>query len=342
MKARRTAPNATAAEPRMTDQPHRRDDPTPDAAAPGEAARNWVTRLASGDMDDAEMARFKAWLAADPGHRRAFDEARALWQRAGAVEDVFTISHRPWHRRAAIRAGLAVGALAASLALVVGFDDMTSSLRADYATAAGAQRSVTLADGSTVHLNTDSAIALRFTEGERRVELLRGEALFDVARDSERPFRVLAQGGVTQAIGTAFVVRDEGERVVVSVTAGHVAVTSPEADAAPTTATLAAKAGERVAYRHSEAPQFVGAVAPADAAPWRDGRLVMEGVPLANAIAELDRYKPGRILLLGDPSRYRPVSGVFALDQLGQALDGLAATHNLQVIHLTEYLLILR
>lgn len=336
MKAGESTPAITA-ETRMTDP-----SDTEAAATLDDSARRWVARLASGEMTDAEMARFKAWLAERPAHQRAFDKARALWQRADAVEDIFAIRPRPWHRRPAVRAGLAGGLLAASLALAVGFDDLKTAAVADHATPTGAQRAVTLADGSTVYLNTDSAIALRFSKGERRVELLRGEALFEVAPDAARPFRVLAQGGATQAVGTAFVVREQGTRVVVSVTEGTVAVTSPEQAGAPTTATFTAVAGQRVAYRQGEAPQTLGEIAITDAAPWRQGRIVMDGTPFADAIAELDRYRPGRILLLGDPARYRPVSGVFATDRLDEALSGLAATHGLTATRLTPYLLVLR
>jgi transmembrane sensor len=291
-------------------------------------------------MSESDMARFKAWRAEHPSHREAFDAARKLWQRAAEVESVFAAPRQPPSRRGA-RMIAAIGLVAACLVLAVSYDDLKMAVLADYATATGARRTVRLTDGSVAYLNTDTAIAVDFSEGERRIDLLEGEAYFEVAHDAERPFRVRALHGATQAVGTAFAVRENGPRVIVSVSQGTVSVTSPERRAGPTTATILAHAGEQVAYREGEAPRAMGSIAVADTAPWRDGRIVIDGLPFAQAIAELNRYRRGRIVLLGDATRYRPVSGVFSLNGLDEALDGLAATQGLTVTRLTDYLLVL-
>lgn len=316
-------------------------------ASVDDAARDWIVRLASGEPTDADMARFRAWLAERPEHRSAFERARELWQCVESVEDVFAPSAvpRPWHGRTGARAAAAGLAIAASLALVVAHDDIRVAALADYVTAAGAQRTITLDDGSTVQLNTGSAIAVRFSARERRIELMRGEAFFQVAHDPARPLRVISQDGATRAVGTAFVVRDgqsaaNDGRVVVSVTEGIVKVTSP--DTAETAATITVRAGERALYHAGARPRVIGPIGGAGAAPWREGRIVMDGVPFAEAIAELNRYRPGRILLLGDATRYRPVSGVFSIEKLDEALAGLAATHGLSVTRLTDRLVMLR
>ena len=322
------------------DDEARHTDPSPLAAI----ARDWVVRLASGEVSEGDMVRFKAWRAADPANRAAFDEARALWHETQAVQSAFAQTGlvTPWRRHRGVRAAAIGGALAASLAVMVAFDDLKTAAFADYSTAQGAQRTVSLGDGSTAYLNTESAIAVFFSAAERRVELLHGEVYFDVAPDSMRPFRVAARGGMTQAVGTAFVVRENGLRVTVSVTHGIVRVRSPENAGTNAAGTLTAQAGQRVAYREGVAPWELGAVAAADAAPWRGGRIVIDNLPFADAIAELDRYRPGRVVLLGDKTRYRPVSGVFEVGRLDEALVGLAATQGLRPLLITPYLLVLQ
>lgn len=315
-------------------------------------ARDWVVRLASGEITPAEIDRFKAWLAADTRHREAFNAARALWQRAGAVKDAFAevrpdlarpvtvLSARPRTRRAPLAA--AIGLVAACALLFIAFDDLKVAVQADYRTGAGQQQSVALPDGSTVYLNTETAIAVQYSAGERRIALLRGEALFEVASDAERPFRVSALGGITQAIGTAFVVREGDSRVRVSITHGHVAIASPAKTITPGEPAVDARKGERVIYAEGQRPQLAGRIDAEAAAAWRDGKIVFDGLPFAAAIAEIDRYLPGRIVVWGDPASYRPVSGVFAINQIESALAGIAATQGLSVTRFTDYLVILR
>ena len=183
---------------------------------------------------------------------------------------------------------------------------------------------------------------MQFGPAERRVVLLRGEALFEVAPEPARRFRVAAEGGVSEAVGTAFVVREDGDLVTVAVTHGVVAVASPEAPEPSSGAAVRVARGQQVTYAAGRAP---GAPVPADpetAAAWRTGRLILEGTPFLEAMARLERYRPGRIVVLGDAARLRPVSGVFALDRLDEAIDGLAATQGLSVTRITSRLVILR
>jgi transmembrane sensor len=316
-------------------------------AARDEAARRWLVRLASGEMTEAEMTACHAWLA-DPQNRRSFERERALWRQLETVRQAFdapqaeivALRPSPVRSRPRLRRVVIAGAIAASLLLVVFAGPLKTALQADYTTAAGAQRTVSLPDGSTALLNTDSAIALHYTVGERRIEVLRGEAFFEVRPDAERPFRVMTRDGVAQAIGTAFAVRSDMPAVSVTVSHGVVAVSAPTSADGPT---VIARQGQRVTYGPDAAPVLQPAVVDAEAAlAWRRGRVVIEGLPLTDAVAELNRYRPGRILLLGETARRQPVSLVFALDQIDNALAGLAASQGLILTALPGGIVLLR
>ena len=201
------------------------------------------------------------------------------------------------------------------------YDDVRTALLADYATAAGAQRSVTLPDGSIAHLNTDTAIAVSYAADERRVDLLRGEAFFEVMPDPAKPFRVMAVDGAVQAVGTAFVVRTWADRATVAVTDGAVVVTSPGLPG-DQGVSVEVRRGQATRYHQGQAPEAASATDVASAALWRNGGILIDNLPLDQAVAELDRYRPGRILLLGAAVPYAAVSGAFDIGRIdgGHAL----------------------
>ena len=317
-----------------------------------EQARAWVVRLASGEMTQSELAGLKDWCGRSPGHAAAFAEARALWQRLGPLAATFdnlenaeaaagpaacppaARPRRVRRRRVAVSAALA---LAACLLLALFGPDVMRRLQADYVSGADSLRVVSLADGSRVTLDRNSAIAVDFSQRVRRVELLAGEAYFEVKPDRTRPFQVAAAGGVSKAVGTAYAVRWGAEEARVAVTEGRVAVSLSGVPGA--TQTLGA--GEGLYYGRSAGLGMTFALKDR-ALAWRRNKLVFLDRPLDDALEELDRYLPGRIVLLGDSRRFRPVSGVVDLDRLDEGLAALAATHGLTVTRLTPFLTILR
>lgn len=308
-------------------------------------ARAWVVRLASGEMTDGDLAALYAWLGESTAHRRAFEAERAFWQRLGPLQATFerlereegaTVVRALRPRRAPLlRALAALGALAACLLLFAAAPDLSLALRADYRSGAEATLEVALPDGSRALLDRSSALAVDFGAAERRVVLLAGEAFFEVRRDPARPFRVAAAGGLGEAVGTAYAVRLEEGGARVAVTEGSVAVT-----AGPARQVIAAGR----ALHYSEAGRL-GPPRPFDAGralAWRRGRVVLVSRPLPEALAELERYHPGRIVLLADARAAAPVSGVIDLDRLDDGIAALAATHGLTAYRLTAYLTVLR
>ena len=322
------------------------------------AARDWVVRLTSGEPTAEELERFKSWLGESSLHREAFERERQFWKSLGNLEAASGPQTWGPHASGAVRPSmrpspkssvrprwraLAVGGVvAACLGLfVLSGDWLTAAMLADHRTAEGELLAVDLPDGSTAHLNTDTALTVSFDDNERRVGLLRGEALFEVSSDPQRPFRVEATDGVAEAVGTAFVVRRGGDTASVAVLEGRVRVTSPVDAESPSTSVLA-DGGERTHYAKGAPPSAVEPFDLETAAAWREGVIVIEDLPLDQAIAELDRYRPGRIVLMDAGADYRSVSGAFDLETIDAAVAGLAATHGLSVTEVTPYLLILR
>ena len=170
-----------------------------------QAARDWILRLASDEVSAGDLAALQAWLAEDAAHRRAFERERGFWQDLEPHGALFDCANLPgaaaprsgWHRPAR-RIWAAASTIAASIALIVAAPTLNVRLRADHRTATGEVSTVVLPDRSTAMLDSGSAIAVRYSGAERRVELLQGRAWFEVRHGDNRPFRVAAAGGVTR------------------------------------------------------------------------------------------------------------------------------------------------
>jgi transmembrane sensor len=234
-------------------------------------------------------------------------------------------SKRPLSRRFAVAASIVFVGLAAAGTFWVQFFHAPT-----YATQVGQQRTVTLSDGSTVELNSRSTIRVRFSKGERDVDLLEGQVLFHVAKDHTRPFIVASDGMLVRAVGTQFDVYRKTEGTVVTVLEGRVAVTtaslntvaSPRGSSTsvadlvePTTApdTAFLSAGEQVTLTRAVAPKPVRANVSA-ATAWTQHQLVLESKPLSEVAEEFNLYS-ARKLIVEDSSRHPlRLSGVFSTD----------------------------
>ena len=300
-------------------------------AAQSRAALQWLSRI-NERPDEAHGAAFKRWLLADPLHRPAYAQAQALWQRSTApaarlAEEEQEALQQYLHAMASApgrhrwRRRLGAFAVAACLVLSVGVAGgwhpgfWLQDLQADYSSA-GQIRQLTLADHSQVTLDAGSAITVDFQHGERRVQLLRGAAFFQVTHTGE-PFLVDAAGGQVRVLGTEFEVREQGDGAQVTVRSGRVAVT-----AEPRQAARELTANQQVAYRAGQASETLSVDSESRLA-WRQGWLNYYQVPLAQVIEDLARYYPGRMLLLDDELAQRKVSGSFPVAQPLVALDSL-------------------
>ena len=167
-------------------------------------------------------------------------------------------------------------------------------------TATGVERDVSLADGSHVALGGASELRTRFARDLRQVELARGEAYFEVAHDTTRPFIVAAGAVSIRAVGTAFNVRRTGERVTIAVAEGRVRITGSDGDSmarATGADALEAVAGQQISYDPHASGLAVVGISPGQATSWRDHRLEFVNEPLDVVVANINRYslRPLRI-----------------------------------------------
>lgn len=305
-----------------------------------EAAAEWAVFLSGGEPDAARHQALQQWLRADPRHAEALAFAQRTWVALGALpaerrapERRAAPSIAPLPRAARRRGRLRRWGAAACLMLLLGGlglsqdEHLLLPLLADHRTASGEVRSLTLPDGSEVTLDSDSAIRLAYSAGQRRVELLAGAAIFQVAPQADRPFVVATSGGTAQALGTRFVVqREDGAHAWVGVLEHAVQV-----DVAGQHRRL--EEGDSVRYG---ATGIVSQQLDLQrATSWQRGLLVFDRVPLAQVVEQLNRYRAGYILIGNDELAQREVSGVFRLDALDDALSIL--TREMQLQH-TQWL----
>lgn len=283
------------------------------SASIDDAAASWAARVDRGPLSPEDAKRLEDWLSADARRFGAFARARAVlshFDRAralGAGFDPATFSAKP--------AGRAkwFGALAASLVLAAGLAAYVALAPERFTTKVGEVRAFSLDDGSRVTLNTASSLQVRYTEGERRVQLVAGEALFVVAKDSARPFIVEARGAHIRAVGTSFSVRNLPEEAVqVLVREGVVQVAHEEGGRAVEPVTLTANT--RAEALPSQ-PVRVAKVSEEDVTrelAWRDGMISFAGVTLREAAREFARYSDVRIVFDDPELADRTVTGLFA------------------------------
>jgi transmembrane sensor len=307
-----------------------------------EAAALWVVRLASGEMDAAEMARFKDWHGRSDAHRGAFDRERRLWQSLEGQRAAFASATpaprrrmRRWTAVARPRVWLAAGAVAATLAFLA--PGMMIRLRADEMAGRGEVRTVALADGSTAMLDSDAAIAIHYDGQQRRIDLLQGKAWFDVKHGDQRPFRVAASGGVTQDIGTAFEVDRGAAGVNVNVTQGAVRVRGTASGPG-----MLLGMAERARYGDDGRLVRLKPGMVSSMAAWRRGLIVLDGRSVEEAIEEIGRYRPGYTLTFADLSAAPRISGIFRIDAPDEALRSVAQMAGLQVMTLPGDMMVLR
>jgi transmembrane sensor len=321
--------------------PNRLEDMEPDAGdSIARAAQQWFVLLRDEDATDADRQRFAAWRAADPAHARAWSETEQLWARmdtavpALRARDAWQtarkpdvqISRRGWLRQAAA-AALVLGGGA-------GFA-LSSDLFADHRTGLGERRSLKLADGSMVDLDADSALSVAFSAGQRRISLHRGRAFFQVAADPSRPFVVAANTGEIRALGTAFSVKIAPAGLVQVAVSEHGVAVSFDGE------TARVDEGRALAYGTGG----MGQVAPVDIASqlaWRQDRLFFQEAPLREVVADLDRYRPGRILIMDADLADLPVTGFFHAGQTEAALQTIEATLPVRLSRLTDRLVVIR
>jgi transmembrane sensor len=303
-----------------------------------EAAAHWYALLSSGAASEHERARWQAWLAADPSHRQAWQQVEDV----GAQFDALVA--QPMGREASMagldaaqrgrrnRRRLLMVALMAGATGILGLSVARSPVgrrtwaawQADLVTPVGGSHEATLADGTRIQLNTDTALTVDYTREQRRLVLLRGEIMIATAPDPTRTFVVDTPEGRLQALGTRFNVQSVDGDTTLAVLEGAVQahfVGGPQA-------------GYRVdaGMRMRGGAQGIGTPATLSAQDhnWTRGILQFEEAPLARVVAELARYRRGYLGCADEISALR-VTGTFPLHDTDHALRLLSEALPLRI-----------
>lgn len=303
-----------------------------------QAAAEWLARRDAGAWSEQDQRDLQAWLQARTTHRVAFLRLESAWREAGRLQalaaglpvgalpprgqwglqasasprggearlappDLRGLSFAP---RAPARThgwGRGVSAAVAAVgvaSLVWGGWQASGRHAASYASQVGQVMEVALEDGSRVVLSSDSRLDVRMSRGERDVSLARGEAIFDVAHDTRRPFVVEAEGRRVRAVGTRFSVRRDVDALRVVVTEGKVRLDGAQAaDGRQSPAALLPAGSVATAGRNGVLVRSLPLAEVERYLEWRDGFLAFDDVPLADAAAEFNRYN-ARKLEVGD------------------------------------------
>ena len=334
-----------------------------------EAALDWLIGIEAAPDDRALRAAALAWRQEDPAHETAWQSVARTWRLAGNLPPDYAERTRdarfpksssdpraPSGRAARTRSGslrppasgrravsplrrvalAATGAALAACLAVFALEPLRLSLEADYTTGVGETRRIVLNDGSAVHLNAESAVAVDYGPARRSVRLLSGQAFFEVASAPERPFTVPADGLSVTVTGTEFAVGRRAAETSVAVQSGTVEVALDASDGEP--ARLAR--GDRLSLTRESGDVAISRVDPDEVASWRSGRLSVDGMLLADLVEALDRYHRGVIWLRDAELASRRVTGVFNLQDPVGALTAAAETQDAEVTEVTPYLVI--
>jgi len=301
-----------------------------------DAAALWFARESGGTLSPALQQELSAWRQADPAHDAAYQAMRATWQASAAMPaaDLRSIVQgaRPVAsgRRRLVWGGVALTASAAGIAVLARPALLAQpGYVARHATGTGQRQSLALPDGSTLELNTRTALEVRFYAQRREVLLEHGEAWFSVQPDTTRPFYVQADPAEVRVVGTRFSVRREGEHVQVGVSSGAVQVRTGRLW---NRQSHALRVGDGL-QTHQDGAVQLRAVDARNVAAWRQGKAVFDGTPLGEVVAELNRYRDLPIEVRDPALAQARIAGVFSVDDTDAFLETLPRLMPVQVLH---------
>ncbi|MFJ4345464.1 FecR domain-containing protein [Pseudomonas sp. NPDC089401] len=291
-------------------------------------AAHWHMLMLDQSVSPAQRDACASWRAAAPEHERAWQKAERVRTQLGLLPPQLAMGTLDRERRQAIKQLLAL-AIVAPLGYL-GYRQLLP--QAPYATQVGQHRQFTLADGTLLDLNTDTAVDIAFDDQQRLIRLRRGEILVDSGPDvhstRHRPLRVSSAQGLMEAMGTRFVVRQHESSTQLSVLQGAVRVLPEHGPA------HLVEAGQQLTFDGlGQGP--VGVAREQDSL-WTHGQLVVDEMPLNHFLRELGRYRPGWLRCQPQAAHLR-ISGTFQLNNTDAILAALPATLPVNVDYRTRY-----
>jgi transmembrane sensor len=321
----------------------------PDVLA--QEARVWLRRLTSGDVTEWDAQAFKRWKQSSPAHQQAFDDARRQWRAMGPAIGKLLQSNRNaarLHERSMQSGGLAHsgrrmflrvagGAAAAAVGVAIVHPPLQlwpslSEWQADARTEKGEQRNLALSDRINITLNTQTSVRTETLDGQASgIDLISGEAAIDVRGGAA--FNVVAGVGRSIAREGQFEVRNLDGKVCVTCIQGAVRVVHP-------VGAVDLKPRQQTVY-DADALGRIADVDTAGISAWRKGELIFRQTPLQQVIDEINRYRPGRVVLAASALRDSAVSGRFSIAALDGALLQLQHSFDLNARRLPGGVLVL-
>ena len=327
----------------------------------------WIAQLDGDNVSDKDLAAFREWVNRSPAHAREIRELNSLWDELNVLTDMVepiaqadAVSRqlrrreyfKAWRRRLMFPVGtvaaLAVVSFYVTNSQTTSPPDIVQTAEVQlpkiYKTKIGQHQEYELADGSKVTLNTGSRIEVDFREDQRRIRLLEGEALFDVAHDTSRPFLVFAGDGIVRAVGTAFLVHLQGNEFDVIVSEGAVELSSvlptpvvqTKSENSKKLASLGiVKAGHKAKYENSAASiATVSEVEMTAKMSWQNGLITFNGETLEEVVKEVSRYTELNIEIRDAELKALQVGGVFKSGDTESVFANLKANFNIDTMNI--------
>lgn len=341
----------------------------PDIQTIDSQASEWLAKLDAEQPSPNDLAAFKQWVNADPEHRQAFEALVEFWDEMNILTQTIlprellpqqpsATSNSLWHRlqalaRPIINALTYTRAAGATALAILGLTVLLGG-PTHYSTQIGQQKTIELADQSTVQLNTNSRLQVDYSNDLRRLTLTQGEAHFDVAHDPDRPFEVYVGNRLVRAIGTAFTVHVRKIDVEVIVTEGTVEIDQPSdpelnakvsiIQAADTQAgtqagtPIKATAGSLVTFNKDliNDVEIMVASQLQKQLSWRQGMLVFKGEPLQMVVDEVSRYTNLKIIIPERSAREMKVGGLFKVGDTESLFEALRDGFDIHVQEVSD------
>ncbi len=313
-------------------------------------AEVWFFRLQSPAVSSDEREAFGEWLVANPEHEQAYFELERiddLWSSLGTRRDLPEVAAAYCHAETLQESGKKKGwrplAAVASVVLLVGLSVLgylgTLPQSQLYKTGLGEQRIVSLEDGSRVMLNTLTSLSVSYRSDQRRIELHRGQANFEVKSEPQRPFVVFSSAGSVIALGTQFDVYQKKNKVRVTLYEGQVQV-MPEQIMAGADSARILNPGQAVDFNRQTFLTQVMNIDAGQAKAWQQQRLDFHNTPLRNVIEEVNRYSSRRLELADSRLEGLEISGIFETGDSQAVVAALKTYFKVKVIEGNKLLVI--
>ncbi|SEK69738.1 FecR family protein [Pacificibacter marinus] len=285
-------------------------------------ALDWIIRLNSGAALPEDHRAWAQWRAQSPAHDIAAQDAESLWQGLGPAGSAWGKSNR--NKRMTRRAVLGGGAALIAAGGLNQFQILGPHLLADYQTTAAERRDLTLTDGTHVAMNAQTALSGHAKGATRGATLYRGQALFDINPQGPSPFAIKVGPHEIQSAHAVLDVERHDDTLNVAVLRGAVNVIGANAK---TTLT----ANQLLQIKIGQSEHRIASIDAQARSAWRRGKLIFNDRSLADLTVELERYRGGRVVVMGQQLSQMRLSGVFDLADPEAILDDIAVSLGLRV-----------